>query len=217
MRIEYASYGLRFNAGSSAQVTNTTIRENNYGVYVLGDGTAANNPTPVVTGGAIYNNFNYNYYANTFGNPNSVVLDASNNYWGGTNFDAIHSKIYDHNDYGNSPWVEIGMVLDTGGDAYKQLLNAPITTDTTLLNGVTYSIGRDVPVASGVTLTVEAGARIEGHNSSGKLTINGTLSLQGTATDPVIFTSNQATPARGDWYGIEINSASAQNVITYAD
>ena len=151
-------------------VTNSEIRNNSYGVYAYGDLTAANNPAPVVTNGAIYNSTYYNYQGVNFGNAANTVLDATNNWWGTTNFDTIHSKIFDQIDNGNAPWVEIGVVLDTlGGSPFKQLLHVPITADMTLTAGLTYSLGRAVPVAGGATLTIEAGTRIEGHNSSGKL------------------------------------------------
>jgi hypothetical protein len=61
-----------------------------------------------------------------------------------------------------------------------------------------YIIANDIIVESGVVLTVEPGveARFSGNYS---LTVHGTLRALGTATNPIVFTSNKPQPSLGDW------------------
>ncbi|MGI9304524.1 MAG: right-handed parallel beta-helix repeat-containing protein, partial [Gammaproteobacteria bacterium] len=68
-----------------------------------------------------------------------------------------------------------------------------------------------ISVDTAGTLTLPAGTRLR-FAAGGKLTVNGTLTTQGTASDPVVLTSAQSEPAAGDWQGIEINR-SATNVV----
>ena len=74
------------------------------------------------------------------------------------------------------------------------------------------------------TLTIEPGTRIE-FNTNADLRIGysynsnnyyGALNAQGTGAAPIVFTSHQATPAPGNWPGIDIGSAGgAGTILTY--
>ncbi len=57
----------------------------------------------------------------------------------------------------------------------------------------------DVTVASGVTLTIEAGAIVQG-NANARLAVNGHLEAVGTPANPITFTSSSG--AAGDWEGL---------------
>lgn len=86
-------------------------------------------------------------------------------------------------------------------------LRDSITVNTTLKAGKTYTLENFVFVRNGATLTIEAGAKIVGNKANkGSLIItrNGRIDAQGTSTNPIIFTSAEASPARGDWGGIVI-------------
>ncbi len=77
----------------------------------------------------------------------------------------------------------------------------------TLVKGTPYLIKGTVLVPNGVTLTVNAGAIIKGDKATKGLLIiqpGGILISNGTASEPVIFTSSQAPGVRdrGDWGGI---------------
>ncbi len=48
------------------------------------------------------------------------------------------------------------------------------------------------------------------------LFINGSLVVQGTVSEPVVFTSNAAVPATGDWAGIQVTSSAASVLIDHA-
>lgn len=82
-----------------------------------------------------------------------------------------------------------------------------ITTNTTWTSGNTYLLNGWVYVQSGVTLTIEPGTIIRGDKvNKGALIIErgGKLVANGTAAQPIVFTSNQAVGSRdyGDWGGI---------------
>lgn len=92
-----------------------------------------------------------------------------------------------------------------GTPGESTILSGKINTDRTLKEGTTYKLRGIVYVVDGATLTIEAGARIEGEKSTrGALIITrGTkLIANGTKEKPVVFTSDAATPSSGDWGGI---------------
>jgi hypothetical protein len=69
----------------------------------------------------------------------------------------------------------------------------------------TYTLENFVYVVNGATIRIEAGAKIVGNKTNkGSLIItrNGKIDAQGTADKPIVFTSAQPTPARGDWGGL---------------
>lgn len=75
--------------------------------------------------------------------------------------------------------------------------------DTTIKAGCHVVVARNYEVQSGVTLTIEPGARLAfGHGMH--LWIGyGRLVAQGTAEQPVVFTSlDDKSPQRGDWEGL---------------
>lgn len=82
--------------------------------------------------------------------------------------------------------------------------------------------GFDTPL---VTLTVEPGVRVEFfpgtalevEHSTGDKAASGVLVAEGTAAAPIVFTSAQAVPARGDWRGIAFGGVpQAGNRIAHA-
>lgn len=84
-----------------------------------------------------------------------------------------------------------------------------ITSNTTWSNSNTYVLFDKIFVKSGATLTIEAGTLIKGDKSTkGALivTTDGMINAQGTACQPIIFTSDQAPGSRaaGDWGGVII-------------
>jgi hypothetical protein len=92
-----------------------------------------------------------------------------------------------------------------GGTTDNLILSGRINTDRTLKSGNTYKLRGIVYVVDGAKLTIEPGVVIQGEKSSrGTLVITrGTQILAaGTVDKPIVFTSDAATPAMGDWGGI---------------
>ncbi len=85
-------------------------------------------------------------------------------------------------------------------------LSGSITSNTTLLTGKTYLLDGIVDV-KGATLTIQPGTLILGKSSvESALVIDktGQINAVGTATSPIVFTSDKAPGSRtaGDWLGV---------------
>jgi parallel beta-helix repeat protein len=120
-----------------------------------------------------------------------------------------------------------------------QLIDASISSNATLnkrsiagIDNVAYLIKSLLTINSDATLTINAGVVIKFNtpNNYGQIKVNGAIKTIGSLTEPVIFTSekddsvggdtnndgNNTTPAKGDWYCIELNSAAidTENLFT---
>jgi hypothetical protein len=74
-----------------------------------------------------------------------------------------------------------------------------INTDTHWsLAGSPYRVTCNVEVAKGIDLIVDPGVTVLFALST-QLTVHGNLQAEGTATQPITFTSGESTPAPGDW------------------
>jgi len=94
-------------------------------------------------------------------------------------------------------------------------LSGKITKDTTLLaKDVNYLSGL-VYVTKGVTVTVEAGAKVQGKSGTDVAALiicrGAKLVAKGTADKPIVFTSAQPNPASGDWGGIVLLGTATVN------
>ncbi|WP_299099886.1 hypothetical protein [uncultured Winogradskyella sp.] len=92
-------------------------------------------------------------------------------------------------------------------DEPNQILSGDIFENTTLTKRNTYLLLGEVFVTNCATLTIEPGTVILGdYSTNGSLTISKGSKIQavGTATDPIIFTSNKMDKKAGDWGGIFI-------------
>jgi hypothetical protein len=92
-------------------------------------------------------------------------------------------------------------------DTIKTNASGEITTDLTLTRGKTYLLVGYTYVTAGHTLTIQSGVIIRGDKTTkGTLIVEpgAKLIANGTAVDPIIFTSNQAQGSRsyGDWGGV---------------
>jgi len=70
-------------------------------------------------------------------------------------------------------------------------------------------------IRSGATVTVNPGVTVYGEKASVAALIvdrGGKLNAVGTADEPIVFTTDQTSPKRGDWGGLIINGYSTQNV-----
>jgi len=83
-----------------------------------------------------------------------------------------------------------------------------ITSDTTWTKANSpYIVTESVLVDSGVTLTIQPGVSVK-FDSTKAMQIDGQLIARGTEAEPVVFTSNQLTPAPGAWNGILFSGSS---------
>ena len=90
----------------------------------------------------------------------------------------------------------------------KENLVGTITSAKTLDASITYTITGPVLVEDGGTLNIPAGTRIEANKGFGSYILvlqGGKINVNGTAAAPVVMTSNEASPAAGDWGGLVIN------------
>ncbi len=86
-------------------------------------------------------------------------------------------------------------------------ITGDLTTSTTWTNDNIYLLSGFVYVKDGITITIQPGTLIKGEkDSKGTLIVErgGKLNADGTAYDPIVFTSNEAPGSRnyGDWGGI---------------
>lgn len=93
-----------------------------------------------------------------------------------------------------------------------------ITADKQLFAGITYIISGKVVVRSGATLFIEEGTvlkarKILPNTAASALIISrgARIEATGTNTSPIVFTSNEAKPASGDWGGIVILGRAPNN------
>jgi hypothetical protein len=90
-----------------------------------------------------------------------------------------------------------------------------ITANTTWTKNNTYILNGFVYVKNGATLTIEPGTVIKGDNvSKGTLIVTrgSKINAAGTAAEPIVFTSNQASPTYGDWGGVIILGNGTTNI-----
>ena len=111
-------------------------------------------------------------------------------------------------------------VAPVGAVSNTITLTGKITKDTTLyakdvnyLSGVVY-------ITKGVTLTVEAGAKVQGKSgldvASLVITRGAKIVAKGSAEKPIIFTSASLNPQSGDWGGIVIlGTAKVNQTLTW--
>jgi hypothetical protein len=101
------------------------------------------------------------------------------------------------------------------GSANAQVVvSGNITTNTTWTKNNVYLMQGFIYVKNGATLTIEAGTVIKGDkNSKGSLIVTrgAKLIADGTPSEPIVFTSNEANPTYGDWGGIILLGKSTNN------
>ena len=88
-------------------------------------------------------------------------------------------------------------------------VSADITSNTTWTTGTVVLLQNKVYVTNGATLTIEPGVIIRGDQATGGtliITRGSKINAQGTQSNPIVFTSNQAAGSRnlGDWGGVII-------------
>ncbi len=92
-----------------------------------------------------------------------------------------------------------------GGTTENTILEGRITSNRTLHAAYTYKLRGLVYVSNGAILTIEPGTKIVGElGQTGGLIITRGCKIiaDGTAANPIVFTSEASNPQRGDWAGL---------------
>lgn len=98
-------------------------------------------------------------------------------------------------------------------------VSGAITTNTTwTLANSPYVVTGTVTVSNNAQLTIEPGVEVR-FNALQSLVVGsgtaGVLVAQGTGALPILFTTNSATPAAGQWGGIQLNVTSATTLLDH--
>ena len=94
-------------------------------------------------------------------------------------------------------------------------LSGVYTQDLSLDTNIQYIVNGPVLMAAGTTLTVPAGMTVK----AAPVGVNAYIAIQqelriianGTANNPIVFTSNAATPSTGDWGGLVVCGSASIN------
>ena len=92
-----------------------------------------------------------------------------------------------------------------GGTTENVILEGRITSNRTLKKDYVYKLRGLVYVTNGAVLTIEPGTKIVGElgrNGGLIITRSSKIIADGTADNPIVFTSESTTPTRGDWAGL---------------
>jgi hypothetical protein len=103
----------------------------------------------------------------------------------------------------------------TTGEDGSLAVTTDITSNTTWTTGNTYTLRNHIYVRNGATLTIQPGAQVQGLlGSSLVVTTTGKIMAEGTATQPIVFTSAQPVGFRaaGDWGGVVLLGLAPINV-----
>ncbi|HRZ96849.1 MAG TPA: T9SS type A sorting domain-containing protein [Paludibacter sp.] len=123
--------------------------------------------------------------------------------------------------FGKTDWTEGWSNFNPQNTDYPATtvtVSGNITTNTTWTQSQVYLLNGFVRVQSGAVLTIEAGTVIRGDKvSTGTLIIEpgAQLIANGTATNPIVFTSNQGVGSRnyGDWGGLVLCGNATTNKV----
>ncbi|MFZ1785301.1 MAG: hypothetical protein WAU23_08845 [Ferruginibacter sp.] len=98
-------------------------------------------------------------------------------------------------------------VVSGSGTTENSILEGRISQNRTLKAQYTYKLRGLVYVTNGAILTIEPGTKIvgeRGRNGGLIITRSSKIIADGTVNNPIVFTSEETTPQRGDWSGLVI-------------
>ena len=221
------SQGALYINQASPTIRNTTIaNSSSHGLFI-------NTGTPTIDGCHFSANGNYDlYYSGTIGGSitnctihNGMSLQAT----GAMTFSG--NTVYQNNTYPIKAYADnVGPIVngcafnDVTSTSYLEVSGNTITKDATWTSAIPYVISGYLAVQgvdgadATTTLTIAPGAVLK-FNQGRYLNIGassgnpGALIAQGTSVAPILFTSNQSTPAAGYWNNIKIDDT-ANDTIT---
>jgi hypothetical protein len=120
---------------------------------------------------------------------------------------------------------EVIVITQPGGNnntGQTITLEGRITKDTLLKKENTYILKGKVYVSNNAVMTIQAGTVIKGNFNGAEVAAliiarGAKIVANGTATDPIVFTSNSPNPRSGDWGGIVVLGKASINTTYTVD
>jgi len=189
---------------SSPQIKNNMIQGT---ILLQASPTYSAYPTPLIQGNSVGR-----ISLSSYDSGLNVAIDATGNWWGTTSTSSIRGRITDRVDNASLPYVNFGAFLDgpNGQPVNSNYLYA-IQQDTVLNTDTEYMAINLLTVPDGITLTVNPGASLTFPGNE-KLSVNGSLLVQGTASNPARFSNGQSIRRSNSWRGIEVRSSATVSI-----
>jgi len=211
-------------SGAPQEVTATgnTIAENQQGIRVDAQkGCCGSGDYPSVLEvrkNKVTGNVDWAVAVDVGNDPRQTELNFTDNWWGTTDGVEIAERIRDQSDDGDVAFVEFLPMWDSPpgenpsptrtGPEGQTFWNGRIEQARTWSPGdQTTLVGKTIFTAG---LTIEAGTEVQAVNHA--LIANGPLTATGTPDQPILFTAEDSTPERGDWYGIVLDGAQVDKI-----
>ena len=99
-------------------------------------------------------------------------------------------------------------------------LGGTLSENLTLETGITYTLTSALIIPEGITLTINPGVVVRatiGADVFVAVLQGGIINAEGTAENPIVFTSDSATPNAGDWGGLIILGRAPINSVSGGD
>ena len=205
----YGSYGniYVYQSGTNVSISNCTVAYSSiYGI------NCNNTSSPTISDCSIHHNGSHGIYsgnANCAPSISNCSITDNGSYPIHTYANGIEAITGTLTVSGNNPnaiSVPGGSVDGLGDD-----------TATWLDHSLPYIISANVSVSNAKTLTINPGVTLKFTTASLYFYIYGALIAEGTSTDHITFTSNQATPAPGNWRCLYFNTPDAACSLDYCD
>jgi len=100
------------------------------------------------------------------------------------------------------------------------VIGGTLSENLTLSTGNEYNLTSGLIVPEGITLTIEPGVIVRANTSSDvyvAIQQGGVINAEGTSSNPIVFTSNSATPNPGDWGGLIVLGRAPINSVVGGD
>jgi len=213
------------NAGDSVVLTRAVLGEVTLNPVGNGSGTPSvdivspvSGQNPYAISGTALPNTTVDIYVNAV-LQQQVVSNADGTFTANVILEDGQNNIYASADDGAGSIISTNHVQVTYQNSIDRSQGGIIPVDTAWTPGSLpqpYRITSDLVITAGTRLILQPGVVLEFDDNAG-LIINGELKVQGSAEQPVTFTSsNYTAPVKGVWSGIQFGATSANSVIDNA-